>query len=114
MNAAEQDELGDGQWRVDRLDIVKHRLDTLVAGAAKRDQIGLRIVPREAERNDMVHLKVLPAAAHRAERGATQGLSADRFPSGPATADARRPTQIPFITRPRAETHAGIGAIGQN
>ncbi len=114
MNAAEQDELGDGQWRVDRLDIVEHRLDALVAGAAKRDQIGLRIVLREAERNDVVHLEVLPAAAHGAEWGSTQGLAADRFPSGPATADARRPAQMALIARPRAETRTGIGAIGQN
>jgi hypothetical protein len=79
-DAAEQDELGDGQWRVDDLEILKHRLHPFVAGAAKRDQIGLRVVPREAERNDMVHLEVLSGATHGAERGATQRFSADRFP----------------------------------
>ena len=81
MDAAEQDELGDGQWRVDRLNIVKHRFHPLVARAAKRNQIGLRIVPREAKRNNVVHLEVLPAAAHGAERGSTQGLPAYRLPA---------------------------------
>jgi hypothetical protein len=58
MDAAEHHELGDGQRRIDRLDIVEHRLHALVAGAAERDQFGRRVVSREANWDYVVHLKV--------------------------------------------------------
>ena len=76
MNAAEQDQLGERDRRSRGFDIVKHRLHPLVADAAKRDEIGLRIVLREAERNDVVHLEVLSRAAAGAER-----CQPERFPS---------------------------------
>ena len=59
MDAAEQDELGDAERRIDRLDIVEHALPALVAGAAERDEVGRRVVPRQAERDDVVRLTLL-------------------------------------------------------
>jgi len=114
MKAAEQDELGDGERRIDRLDIAEHAFYALVAGAAERDQVGRRVVPREAERDDVMHLKVpvLPAAG--AERRLLEDGPADRIPARAAPIDARRPAQMALVAGPRAEPPAGIHAIGQD
>ena len=81
VDAAEQDQFGDRDRRCRRLDVVKNRLDPLVAGAAERNEVGLRIVPREAERNDVVHLQVLSPAAAGAERCQSQRLTSNGGPA---------------------------------
>src|SRR5690606_24513925 len=114
MDAAEQDELGDWERRIDRLDIVEHALHALVAGAAERDQVGRRVVPRQAERDDVVHLKVPGPSAAGAEGRLPERSLADRFPSRAAPADARRPAQMALVAGPRAEPSAGVGATRQD
>ncbi|MBD3766122.1 MAG: type II toxin-antitoxin system VapC family toxin [Rhodobacterales bacterium] len=81
-------------------------------GAAERDQVGRQIVPREAERDDVVHLKGSGVSAAGAARRLLEGGPADRFPARAAPADARRPEQMALVAGPRAESPAGIRAIG--